>query len=379
MKCWIFIELGRIENGSLWTKGDRCIVASVAFYNTSVIACHFPPRRWCIFLGGAWFIPPPPAFIIVVGRLESGRLMFLRRRTVRATACLIRTLFSSYHSQIISRATAATCNHRGLCQDASSSCPPTPTPTPAPSQTIQRPPRSFSCSFPCSCLQHNDSSEGKNGTHHDGEPNNSLHCWNSCSTSWVWPHLADSQHTHKSLLQFFFLFTRRMKIICAVVVILHLHFTTSTQGFPVFFFCCHIYFTVVIHIFYFLLELFKIWLRCFCQCVYYTFIKIISQFETHKLAAANPPLAFGCRGHNKHIHTCPRVHEHSCNKAGKDTVSLQLGSVNHLLVCMDSCSVDWCAPCMDMFKHGCRDIDVSHEASGGKNDSSLFLMDKTCL
>lgn len=102
-------------------KGDRCYVACIAFYNTSIITCHFPPWRWCIFLGGAWFIPPSPAFIIVSGRLEWSRLMSLCRQATRATACLIRTLFFSYHSQIISRATTATCNHWGLCQDAFSS------------------------------------------------------------------------------------------------------------------------------------------------------------------------------------------------------------------------------------------------------------------
>lgn len=94
------------------------------------------------------------------------------------------------------------------------------------------------------------------------------------------------------------------------------------------------------------------------------------QLKMHILAAANWHHqsfgAAGCRGHNRHIHTCPRVHAHSCNKAGKDTVSLELSSVNHLLVCMDSCSVNWSAPCMDMFKRGCRDIDVSYEANGGK-------------
>lgn len=94
------------------------------------------------------------------------------------------------------------------------------------------------------------------------------------------------------------------------------------------------------------------------------------QLKMHILAAANWHHqsfgATGCRGHNRHIHTCPHVHAHSCNKAGKDTVSLELSSVNHLLVCMDSCSVNWSAPCMDMFKRGCRDIDVSYEANGGK-------------
>lgn len=58
------------------------------------------------------------------------------------------------------------------------------------------------------------------------------------------------------------------------------------------------------------------------------------QLKMHILAAANWHHqsfgATGCRGHNRHIHTCPHVHAHSCNKAGKDTVSLELSSVNHL-------------------------------------------------
>lgn len=53
--------------------------------------------------------------------------------------------------------------------------------------------------------------------HHTEEPNNCLHCWNSCSTSWFWPHLADSQRTHKP-------FPRCMKIICTVL--LSSHFTS---------------------------------------------------------------------------------------------------------------------------------------------------------
>lgn len=75
--------------------------------------------------------------------------------------------------------------------------------TPPPAQ----PPTSHSyssCSFSSSYLPHKDSTERGKWQHHNGEPNNRQHCWNSCSTSWVWPHLADSQHSHKSFLPFFF-------------------------------------------------------------------------------------------------------------------------------------------------------------------------------
>lgn len=209
-------------------KGDRCYVACIAFFNTGIITCHFPPWRWCIFLGGAWFILPSPAFIIVSGRLEWSRLMSLCRQATRATACLIRTLFFSYHSQIISRATTATCNHWGLCQDAFSS----PTPHATSLTPVSQPLFSPSCSFSSSYQQHKDSSERKKWQHHTEEPNNCLHCWNSCSTSWVWPHLADSQRTHKpfSNVSLSSLYEDHMYS-AANITFYTLHFTSDTQAF----------------------------------------------------------------------------------------------------------------------------------------------------
>lgn len=361
-------------------KGDRCYVACIAFYNTSIITCHFAPWRWCIFLGGAWFIPPSPAFIIVSGRLEWSRLMSLCRQATRATACLIRTLFFSYHSQIISRATTATCNHRGLCQDASSPPPSSLTPV---SQALFF----SSCSFSSSYQQHKDGSERKKmaASHRRAKQLPALLEFLLNFLSMTTP---GWQPTHpQTFFQFSpFLAVWRSYVQCCYHHILHIHFTTDMQAFQpqdVFFLNCiyllYLYTNVILS----MTHITKIGSRfdhdafdMFNQSDHLHTAKLFHktiwsvQLKMHILAAANWHHqsfgATGCRGHNRHIHTCPHVHAHSCNKAGKDTVSLELSSVNHLLVCMDSCSVNWSAPCMDMFKRGCHDIDVSYEANGGK-------------
>lgn len=196
------------------------------------------------------------------------------------------------------------------------------------------------------------------------------------------------QPTHpQTFFQFSpFLAVWRSYVQCCYHHILHIHFITDMQAFQpqdVFFFNCiyllYLYTNVILT----MTHITKIGSRfdhnafdMFNQSDHLQTAKLFHkticsvQLKMHILAAANWHHqsfgATGCRGHNRHIHTCPHVHAHSCNKAGKDTVSLELSSVNHLLVCMDSCSVNWSAPCMDMFKRGCRDIDVSYEANGGK-------------
>lgn len=67
------------------------------------------------------------------------------------------------------------------------------------------------------------------------------------------------------------------------------------------------------------------------------------------------------------------IQVNACNEAGSGTASLELTSVNHLLGCMDSCSVNRSGPCMDMFKHDCHDINVHHEAKQRKEKPFLPL------
>lgn len=149
---------------------------------------------------------------------------------------------------------------------------------PPPSQPATQPLFLFlSCSFSSSYLQHKDSSErGKKWHHHYEGPNNSLHCWNSCSTSWVWPHLADSQHTRESFLQFFFSPSPSPAVWRSYVQycyhhILRLCFTTGTQAFPAPVFC----FTYCkTRMFDASLKLLKIWVRHFSNqtILHYFFI-----------------------------------------------------------------------------------------------------------
>lgn len=351
-KRWIFIERGRINNGFLWTKGDRCIAASTAFYNPSVRTCHIPHWRWCVFIGGAWIILPSAAFIIVIGRLESGRLMFLRRQ--RATACLIRTLFFSYHSQIISRATAATCNRCGPCQDASPfpSAPPPWRPSPGHSVSSPAPFRAPICSTR-TALKGKMAPSQRRAKQQPALLEFLLNFPSMTTPGW--------RPTKPSSSPFSFSYVQLSSP-------WHRLLTAATQSY-----CSDAQTSCTTAVGSDLIRMH--WMCISSAIIDFAFLKWILNFVVYKICHISPS-AFGRRAQNKPIHTCPRVRAHWCNEAGKDPVPVQLSSDSHLLVCVDSC-IDWSAPCMDMFRHGCRDIDVSHEANGGKSDSCLFLMDKT--
>lgn len=74
-----------------------------------------------------------------------------------------------------------------------------------------------------------------------------------------------------------------------------------------------------------------------------------------------------------------RVQVNACNEAGSGTASLELSSVNHLLACMDSCSVNgadlvWTCSSMTVMTS----MFTMRQSKAKKSHSCLFLMGKAC-